>query len=48
MITKVVISPSNKKAIAFLDELSKSKADLKKKLEEKATEKSKRSIKSKN
>jgi hypothetical protein len=34
VVKKIVISPNNTKAIAFFDELSKRKAELKKKLEE--------------
>jgi len=34
MLKKIVISPDNKKAIAFFEELSKKKADIKRKLEE--------------
>lgn len=37
MIKKVVIAPSNAKAIAFLDELTKKKDEIKKKIAEKGT-----------
>jgi hypothetical protein len=34
VVKKIVISPDNTKAIAFFEELSKKKAEIKKKLEE--------------
>lgn len=37
MIKKIVISPSNKGAISFFEEIAKRKAEIRKKLEEKAT-----------
>lgn len=36
MIKKVVIAPSNAKAIAFLDELTRKKEEMRKKLKERA------------
>lgn len=36
VIKKIVISPNNKEAIAFFDEIAKRKAEIKKRLEEKA------------
>ena len=39
MINKIVISPSNTKTVAFLEELSKKKAEIKKKLEMRLLEK---------
>lgn len=39
MINKIVISPSNTKTVAFLEELSRKKAEIKKKLEMRLLEK---------
>jgi len=39
MIKKVVISPNNKEAISFFEEIAKRKAELKKKFEEKGVKK---------
>jgi len=39
MVRKIVISPSNTKAIAFLEELSRRKAAIKKMLEARALDK---------
>jgi predicted transcriptional regulator len=36
MLKKIVISPSNKGAISFFEEIAKRKAEIKKRLEEKA------------
>lgn len=36
MLTKIVISPSNKEAISFFEEIAKRKAEIKKRLEAKA------------
>jgi hypothetical protein len=37
MLKKIVISPSNKEAISFFEEVAKRKAEIKKKLEAKAS-----------
>lgn len=39
MLKKIVISPTNKEANAFFDEIAKRKAEIKKKLDEKAAKK---------
>lgn len=39
MINKIVISPTNTKTVAFLEELSRKKAEIKKKLEMRLLEK---------
>ncbi len=36
MLKKIVISPSNKEAISFFEDIAKRKAEIKKMLEEKA------------
>lgn len=39
MVKKIVISPNNKEAISFFEEIARRKAELKKKFEEKGVKK---------